>query len=247
MPHQDVKALVDLIGSTPVEAVDFIAGGMENMSQAPHVLRGARGGLKLGPGSMLEDSLFAALKDTYCGFFMAQTSDNLARKYGLTRAQQDEFALRSHERANTANTNGRFAQEIAPVEVKMGKKSAVVEKDDHLFPATSIGDQLKQMQKLGGMGGVMGMLPGMKQMQGQLANSGVNDKMIRRQIAIINSMTPGERRNHAVINGSRRKRIARGSGTKVEDVNRVLKQFVEMKKMLKHIFVSMMNTMPCLI
>jgi acetyl-CoA acetyltransferase family protein len=120
------------------EANWVLAGGMENMSQAPHVLRGARGGLKLGPGSMLEDSLFAALKDTYCGFYMAQTSDNLARKYGLTRAQQDEFALRSHERANTANTNGRFAQEITPVEVKMGKKSALVEKDDHLFPATSI-------------------------------------------------------------------------------------------------------------
>ncbi len=120
------------------EANWVLAGGMENMSQAPHVLRGARGGIKLGPGSMLEDSLFAALKDTYCGFFMAQTSDNLARKYGLTRAQQDEFALRSHERANTANNNGRFAQEIAPVEVKLGKKSTMVEKDDHLFPATSI-------------------------------------------------------------------------------------------------------------
>mgnify|MGYP003328913494 FL=1 len=79
------------------EANWVLAGGMENMSQAPHVLRGARGGLKLGPGSMLEDSLFAALKDTYCGFFMAQTSDNLARKYGLTRAQQDDFEIgRAH-------------------------------------------------------------------------------------------------------------------------------------------------------
>ena len=120
------------------EASWVIAGGMENMSQAPHVLRGARGGIKLGPGPGLEDSLFAALKDSYCGFFMAQTSDNLARKYGISRQQQDEFALRSHERANTANNNGRFAQEIAPVEVKLGKKSVLVEKDDHLFPGTSI-------------------------------------------------------------------------------------------------------------
>jgi len=119
------------------EANWVLAGGMENMSQAPHVLRGARGGIKLGPGPVLEDSLFSALKDTYCGFFMAQTSDNLARKYGITRQQQDEFALRSHERANTANTNGRFAQEVVPVEVKMGKKSVMVEKDDHLFPGTS--------------------------------------------------------------------------------------------------------------
>ncbi len=120
------------------EANWVLAGGMENMSQAPHVLRGARGGIKLGPGPALEDSLFAALKDSYCGLYMAQTSDNLARKYGITRQQQDEFALRSHDRANTAGTNGRFAQEIVPVEVKLGKKSALVDKDDHLFPGTSI-------------------------------------------------------------------------------------------------------------
>ena len=120
------------------EANWVLAGGMENMSQAPHVLRGARGGIKLGPGPALEDSLFAALKDSYCGMYMAQTSDNLARKYGITRQQQDEFALRSHDRANTAGTNGRFAQEIVPVEVKLGKKSALVDKDDHLFPGTSI-------------------------------------------------------------------------------------------------------------
>src|SRR5262249_39759719 len=85
-----------------------------------------------------EDSLFAALKDSYCGFFMAQTSDNLARKYGVTRQQQDEYALRSHERANQANTNGRFAQEVVPIEVKQGKKAVRVDKDDHLFPGTSL-------------------------------------------------------------------------------------------------------------
>ncbi len=120
------------------EANWVLAGGMENMSQAPHVLRGARGGIKLGPGPALEDSLFAALRDSYCGLYMAQTSDNLARKYGITRQAQDEFALRSHERANTANTNGRFAQEVVAVEVKLGKKSAVADKDDHLFPTTSL-------------------------------------------------------------------------------------------------------------
>ena len=120
------------------EANWIVAGGMESMSQAPHVLRGARAGFRLGPGAPLEDSLFVALKDTSCGLFMAQTSDNLARKYGISREAQDEFALRSHERANAANNNGRFAEEIVPVEVKQGKKSAIVEKDDHLFPGTSI-------------------------------------------------------------------------------------------------------------
>jgi acetyl-CoA acetyltransferase family protein len=120
------------------EAEWVLAGGMENMSQAPHVLRGARSGLRLGPGATLEDSLFVALRDSLCGLMMAQTSDNLARRYGITREAQDAFALRSHERANAANTNGRFAEEIVPVEVKQGKKSVVVDKDDHLFPSTTL-------------------------------------------------------------------------------------------------------------
>jgi len=120
------------------EAHWIVAGGMENMSQAPHVLRGARSGMKLGPGAALEDSLFVALKDSYCGLFMAQTSDNLAKKYGITREAQDEYALRSHQRANAANTNGRFAEERVAVEVKAGKKTVQVELDDHLFPSTSI-------------------------------------------------------------------------------------------------------------
>jgi acetyl-CoA acetyltransferase family protein len=119
------------------ESTWVLAGGMENLSQAPHVIRGARGGFKLGQGQ-LEDSLMVALKDSYCGLFMAQTSDNLARKYGISRQCQDEFAFRSHSRSNEATNNGRFAEEIVPVEVKQGKKSAMVEKDDHLFPNTTI-------------------------------------------------------------------------------------------------------------
>jgi acetyl-CoA acyltransferase 2 len=119
------------------EATWVLAGGMENLSQAPHVIRGARGGLKLGQGQ-LEDSLMVALKDSYCGLFMAQTSDNLARKYGISRQCQDEFALRSHTLSNQANTNGRFAEETVPVTVTQGKKSTVVDKDDHLFPSTTL-------------------------------------------------------------------------------------------------------------
>ena len=114
-----------------------LAGGMENMSQAPHVIRGARAGLRLGQGQ-LEDSLMVALQDSYCGCYMAQTSDNLARKCGITRQQQDEYALRSHRLGNEATRNGRFAEEIVPVEVKQGKKTTVVDKDDHLFPNTTL-------------------------------------------------------------------------------------------------------------
>ena len=119
------------------ESTWVLAGGMENMSQAPHVIRGARGGFRLGQGA-LEDSLMVALKDSYCGLFMAQTSDNLARKYGITREAQDEFALRSHNLGNTATNNGRFAEEIVAVDVQAGKKTTRVEKDDHLFPSTTL-------------------------------------------------------------------------------------------------------------
>jgi acetyl-CoA acetyltransferase family protein len=119
------------------EATWVLAGGMENMSQAPHVIRGARGGFRLGQGQ-LEDSLMAGLKDSYCGLFMAQTSDLLARKYGITREQQDVFALRSHTLSNQSNNNGRFAEEIVAVEVKSGRGSKRVEQDDHLFPSTTL-------------------------------------------------------------------------------------------------------------
>ncbi len=120
------------------EAAWVLAGGTENMSQAPHVLRGARAGLRFGTSPALEDSLFVALKDTRCDLVMAQTSDNLARRYGITREEQDRYALRSHELANAATAGGRFAEEIVPVEVKAGRKTAVVDRDDHLFPATSL-------------------------------------------------------------------------------------------------------------
>ena len=107
-------------------------------------------------------------------------------------------------------------------------------KDFSDFSLEDFRDQLKTIKKMGPLEQVLGMIPGMgglKQLNEQRAN--MDPKQLDRVEAIINSMTPGERRNHAVINGSRRKRIARGSGTKVEDVNRVLKQFVEMRKMLK--------------
>jgi signal recognition particle subunit SRP54 len=95
-------------------------------------------------------------------------------------------------------------------------------------------DQLRALKKMGPLEQVLGMIPGMgalKQLNEQKAE--LDPKELSRLEAIINSMTPGERRNHTLINGNRRKRIARGSGTSVEAVNRVLKQFVEMRKMLK--------------
>src|SRR6266853_6522426 len=111
------------------EAATVLAGGMESMSQAPHVIRGARWGLKLGQGK-LEDSLMVALLDTYCGCYMAATAENLARKYGITRENQDEFALRSQKLAAAAWEAGRFNEEITPVER--------FDHDDHMRPDTAL-------------------------------------------------------------------------------------------------------------
>ena len=119
------------------EAETVLAGGMENMSQAPHVIRGARKGLRLGQGQ-LEDSLMVALLDSYCGLYMAQTSDRVAAKYGITRAEQDEYALSSQTRAADAWKACRLSEEVAPIEVKAGRKTVRVERDDHLRPDSTL-------------------------------------------------------------------------------------------------------------
>jgi signal recognition particle subunit SRP54 len=105
-----------------------------------------------------------------------------------------------------------------------------VRKDD--FTLEDFRDQLQAIKKMGPLEQIIGMLPGMGNIK-QLAQQKPDDKQIGRIEAMINSMTPHERRRSEVINGSRRKRIARGSGTTVEEVNRLLKQFVQMRKMLK--------------
>ena len=104
------------------------------------------------------------------------------------------------------------------------------------FTLEDFRDQLRTIKKMGPLEQILGMLPGMGGLKQMAANrEAIDDKQLARVEAIINSMTPKERRNHAIINGSRRKRIAKGSGTTVEEINRLLKQFVQMKKMLKQI------------
>jgi signal recognition particle subunit SRP54 len=104
------------------------------------------------------------------------------------------------------------------------------------FTLEDFRDQLITIKKMGPVEQILGMLPGMGGLKELAANrEQVDDRQLARVEAMINSMTPRERQNHALINGSRRKRIAKGSGTSVEDVNRLLKQFVQMKKMLKQL------------
>jgi acetyl-CoA acyltransferase 2 len=119
------------------EAHIVLAGGMENMTQAPFVIRGARTGLKLGGGA-LEDSLMAGLTDTYCNLPMALTAEKLAEQKGITRKDADAYALRSQQAADAAFKACYLTEEIAPVEVKQGKKTILVKEDDHRRPETTM-------------------------------------------------------------------------------------------------------------
>jgi acetyl-CoA acyltransferase 2 len=119
------------------EAGFVLAGGMENMSQVPHVIRGARSGFKLGQGK-LEDWLWEGLTDPYAGCSMAITAENCAEKYGITREQADEYALRSQQLAHQAWTSGTMKEEVVPVEIKTRKGVTLVEQDDHMRPETTM-------------------------------------------------------------------------------------------------------------
>jgi len=119
------------------EADIVLTGGIESMSQAPHVIRGLRTGLRLGQGK-LEDYLYEALLDPYCGLFMAQTAEKCAAKYDISREAQDEYAMRSQQLAGRAWAEGRFREEVVPVEIRTRKGSTMVDRDDHLRPDTTM-------------------------------------------------------------------------------------------------------------
>jgi len=120
------------------EADTVLAGGAESMSQAPHVVRGARWGLRLGPAAPLEDLLWESLKDPQCGFSMAETAENLADKYQLARRDVDEIALASQQRAKQAWDACVFKDEVVPVPIK--KKGQLVDyaADEHMRPDTTL-------------------------------------------------------------------------------------------------------------
>lgn len=119
------------------EAKTVLAGGMENMTQCPHVIRGARTGFRLGEGK-LEDSLMSGLYDPISGCTMSDTAENLALEHGITRQAADEYALRSQQAAEAAFRACRMKEEIVPVEVGKGKKAHMVSQDDHRRPETTM-------------------------------------------------------------------------------------------------------------
>jgi acetyl-CoA acetyltransferase family protein len=133
-----------------------LVGGTESMSQAPHVLRGARWGAPLGKAPTTGDVLWEALTDSYAGLPMGQTGENLAERYGLDRGCVDEFALRSQERTRDAWSAGEFTDEIVPVPVKNQKTGATesFERDEHMRPQTSM-EALAKLSPVFRKGGVI--------------------------------------------------------------------------------------------
>jgi len=119
------------------EADVVLTGGMESMSQAPHVIRGLRSGLRLGQGQ-LEDTLWSALLDTHCGCTMAATAENCAAKYGVSREEQDRYAIRSQQLADKAWKEGRLKEEVVAVEIKSRKGVELFEQDDHMRPESTM-------------------------------------------------------------------------------------------------------------
>jgi acetyl-CoA acetyltransferase family protein len=122
------------------EAKIVVAGGMEAMSQAPFVIRG-RDGFTLAPGGKLEDSLMVALLDSYCGLYMANTAELYGSEHGITRQMQDEFALRSQQKADAAYKEGRIQEELVAVPLRNAKGEPTGEsltEDDHRRPQTTM-------------------------------------------------------------------------------------------------------------
>jgi acetyl-CoA acetyltransferase family protein len=114
-----------------------LAGGTESMSGQPHIVRGARWGLKFRAGAF-EDNLWLALVDSHCELPMSATAENLAAQYDIGRAEQDEYACRSHRAAAAAQQAGHFAAEIVPVPVTSRGKTVEVARDEHIKPDTTV-------------------------------------------------------------------------------------------------------------
>jgi acetyl-CoA acetyltransferase family protein len=136
------------------EASTVLAGGMESMSQAPFVLYGGREGFRFGTTPELQDSLFGALTDPMAGMMMAQTAEKVAKRLGITREAQDEFALRSHQLGAAAVAEGRFAEEIEPYVITGRRGDTVVDTDDHIRPDTTL-EGLAQLRAAFGKDGTV--------------------------------------------------------------------------------------------
>jgi acetyl-CoA acyltransferase 2 len=138
------------------EAAIAVGGGMENMSQAPFCVYGneVRQGIRFGVQPKMTDFLFQGLHDTWCDSFMAQTAERAAKEHGVTRAEADAYALRSHQLGAKAAAAGRFDREIVPVKIKQGRSEVEVKRDDHVKPETTL-EGLAKLRPAFGEGGIV--------------------------------------------------------------------------------------------
>ena len=147
-----LQSIATAAGYIRLEEADVVlAGGMENMTQAPHVVRGLRSGTKMGD-VRIEDALVAGLLDMQCGFSMSQTAENLAEERGITREEADRFALLSQQRAEAAARAGKLKDEIVPVTVRDRGREVVVSEDNHRRPETTLEALAKLPAAFGGKG-----------------------------------------------------------------------------------------------
>src|SRR5437667_3373543 len=124
----------DLLAMQSFEVI--VAGGMESMTNAPYLLPKARAGLRMGHGQVIDHMFYDGLEDAYDkGRLMGSFAEDCAQKYSFSRASQDEFAIASLKRAQTANKDGWFAWEITPLAIKAGKDARFVEDDEQPFKA----------------------------------------------------------------------------------------------------------------
>jgi len=120
------------------DAEIVIAGGQENMSASPHLLQGSRDGFRMGDARLVDSMIIDGLWDAYNNYHMGTTAENVARKYEISRREQDEFAAASQQKAAAAQQAGRFRAEIAPVEIVSRKGTTVFDSDEYIRPGTTV-------------------------------------------------------------------------------------------------------------
>ncbi len=139
---KSINVAADMIRAGEADVI--VAGGIENMNSTPYLLKNARFGYRMRDGKLIDSLLYDGLEDTFHHYHMGITAENVAEKYGITRQMQDEFALRSENRAEAATKSGRFKDEIVPMEVKQRKKIVTFDTDEDI----RYGQTMEVLQKL---------------------------------------------------------------------------------------------------
>jgi acetyl-CoA C-acetyltransferase len=119
------------------DAEIVIAGGQENMSASPHVLQGSRDGFRMGDAKLVDSMIIDGLWDVYNNYHMGTTAENVAKKFDISRREQDEFAAASQQKAEAAQKAGRFKDEIVPIEIVSRKATTFFDSDEYIRPGTT--------------------------------------------------------------------------------------------------------------